>query len=198
MGVRKLSAASIKTNNKSTKFADGATGTFELISRTTFNSLAMAVEWDNIPQTYTDLQIRIMAQGYYASETNGPLPMYFNGNVGANYTRHDLYGAYGYTTALAGAYTGNGYMNLQRLNFNVAGNNFFSPIIVDIFDYTSTNKYKAYKGIGGLRTDSAAFIIWNSGLYTANTNAITKIKIDNSNNGFNPNSTLALYGIRSA
>lgn len=198
MGVRKLSTASIKTNNKSTKFADGATGTFELIQRITVTSPTPIVEWDNIPSVYNDLQLRIMAQGNYTSETTSYLTMRFNGVSSANYTRHDLGGFYGTSTAQAYAFTGYTGMALQRLYFNTTSSNTFSPIITDIFDYKNTNKNKAFKGIGGFRTDTNGQIVFHTGVLTANTNAITKITLDNGAYNFNPNSTFALYGIRSA
>lgn len=195
MGVRRLSTASIKSNNKSSKFSDGQTGTFELIQRTTFSVDTAEVNFNNIPQVYTHLQLRIVATGNYTSATNGYLSMRFNGETGADYTRHDLY----VSTSVVGAaaYTGQTVLPIQRLYYNTSGNLTASRMIVDIYDYTSTNKYKTIKAIGGYLLSNDGMISYSSALL-AKTAAVSSIKLfEISALKLNKNSTFALYGIRS-
>jgi hypothetical protein len=153
-----------------------------------------SITFSSIPATYTHLQIRGIAQPYYASAAEGQLSMQFNGDTGQNYTRHGLFGN-GSTTATTGFATGTyNYINIERFYWGNTGSIFGSSII-DILDYTNTNKNKTVRSIGGYDTNGSGQVALASGLWT-NTNAITSIVLSASGSTLNQYSSFALYGIK--
>ena len=81
-------------------------------------------------------------------------------------------------------------MFLQEYQANSYGVN-----IIDILDYTNTNKYKTTRMISGYDVNGATgFIQQSSGLWM-NTSAINRIDLVSSGN-FTTASTFALYGVK--
>jgi hypothetical protein len=168
---------------------------FESIATTTVDVGGTGtITFSNIPQTYAHLQIRSIARNVSGGGTaDTQAAMRFNGDAGANYTFHQLYG----TGASAGAGSGTAQTNATA-GF-VAGSastaNCFSASICDILDYTNTNKNKVVRLIGGddYGNTSGNVYVWSN--LWVNTSAITSIVITNSNN-FAQYSHFALYGIR--
>jgi hypothetical protein len=74
--------------------------------------------------------------------------------------------------------------------------NAFGCYVFDILDYTSTNKNKTVRGIGGADVNGSGNAHVTSGAYLANT-AITDIQFfTNGNFNFVQYSSFALYGIK--
>jgi hypothetical protein len=78
----------------------------------------------------------------------------------------------------------------------------FGAGIIDILDYTNTNKYKTIRSMQGTNQNTTADdnIFFVSGFMFANTNAVTQIDVvaDSTGVGFVEYSQFALYGIKGA
>jgi len=189
MGVRKLSTASIKSNNKSTKFWDGNVGTFESIATFYLTSPAGSVTFSSIPTAYKHLQIRIISENIGGSNYNF---MRFNSDTASNYYNH-------FTFSVGSSTPSGSYLNSSSLytGQSFAGDNtYWGVSITDILDYNDTNKYKTIKTVSGESQNGSGLVLIISG-YWSNTNAITSIEFKPQLGGnFRTNSRFALYGIR--
>jgi len=172
------------------------TGDYESIATVLVGSAgASSFTFSNIPQTYKHLQLRIIARTTFNSYDDY-LSMRFNGDSGANYTYHGIYAQ----NAIPPAAYGGGnqtILSLQRVAGATAPANTFGIVIADILDYTSANKFKTFKNLGGCENNTQGSVYLHSGVWQ-NTAAITSVQIF----GGNASSTLvqyshfALYGIR--
>lgn len=166
---------------------------FESIATATPNSTS--VTFSSIPQTYKHLQIR----GVVRSATYGGAADYYsiriNGDSGANYNASGL----GCTNTSVSSFDRNGGQTeifAGEFPGAVAGADQFGGIVIDIFDYTNTNKNKTIKFYNeSIRYGQGSAGI-NSGLWV-NAAAITSISLNGYfGGGFANYSQLALYGIK--
>jgi hypothetical protein len=143
------------------------------------------VTFSSIPSTYKNLQIR----GYVGSTgVNNSSIMRFNSDTtNGNYRDHFLYGS--------GGGTGSGtdgnfpYGAIQGSNFYYAG------WVIDILDYTNTNKNKTSRILSGYDGNGTGYVWYASHLWM-NTNAITQIDLVANGSNFTQYSSFALYGIK--
>ncbi len=77
-----------------------------------------------------------------------------------------------------------------------AVNNIFSAGVLDLLDYTNTNKTKVIRLLNGTDLNGSGRIIFGSGLVNS-TSAITSITFTNATN-WNQYTQFALYGIKGA
>jgi hypothetical protein len=200
--VYKLSASSVtgRTNYGSMLAGNPAfefPGDFQSIATVTVASGGSAtVTFSSIPQTFTHLQVR----AFHRAEDNvsGDFPsIRFNSDTGSNYTQHRLFGS-GSSAGSAGASSA---VNYGAFAYNVAdgsfGANIFGPSIIDILDYTNTNKYKTVRSLAGADNNGGGFIGLNSFVWMSNS-AITTISLQPNQNDFAEYSHFALYGIKEA
>lgn len=163
----------------------------------TLSANQTVVTFDNIPQTYTHLQIRALTRTTRATTTGDFWLMRFNGDTTSSYFyNHNLLGDG--TSALAnqsGAGTGIYVERVASANLNT---NVFAGTVLDILDYRNTNKNKTIRHLSGYDNNSATNvgqIYFGSGLWMK-TNAISSIEIrSGTSSDFVTNSTFALYGI---
>lgn len=167
---------------------------FPIESITVGSAGASSITFSNIPQTYTHLQIRAIAQCSTSTSTWQRLVVSFNSNTtNADYADHLLYGDGTSAQALAETSTRKGFGRASR-----TGVSYFAANVIDILDYANTNKYKTSRTLTGIDSNGNGQIALESNLWMK-TNAITAITItieDSSN--FNQYSSFALYGIRSS
>ena len=145
------------------------------------------VSFTSIPATYKHLQIRASAkavnndQGYF---------MQFNSDTGTNYNTHLLYGNGASVTALS---------NNTWAGMDIAptSSSNFSAIVVDILDYTDTNKNTTIRSLSGVDNNGSGYATLASGLWR-NTAAVTSLTIREILGGGNITefSSFALYGIK--
>jgi len=164
------------------------------IATTTVGSTSVTnIEFTSIPNVYEHLQLRVFLFGVNATAT-GSINVQFNSDTGSNYAFHLLQGygagvdAYGAASSSNGRFFG--YRGGIRTTYATAG-------VVDILDYSNTNKYKTMRGLVGNDFNGSGEIQLSSSLWQ-NTNAITSIKIYGSDQNFGQHSTIALYGIKRA
>lgn len=175
-----------------------AVGSMEAISSITLSAAQASIEFNNIPSTYTHLQIRGFAQtnrGTYATDS---YYIRFNGDITANYNWGYLRG----TGAAAASYH---YSSAQTSIYcEMASGSTVSPApfgvaIIDILDYANINKYKTTRTLSGTDINGTVggyggYVYYESGLWMS-TSAITSIKITGDNT-FQANTSFSLYGIK--
>ena len=161
------------------------------------------VSFTSIPATYTHLQIRFIARSDRASSTDAAILRVGSDSTSANYAMHSVYGdgasaiAFAETSAAPNAFTG------WRLTTIPAASNTntttFGVGIVDILDYTNTNKKKVSRTLGGFDTNNtfAGQVELYSGVYLLNNNAISSLTLKPyAGTNFVQYSSFALYGIK--
>ena len=147
-------------------------------------SAASSVSFTSIGSGFKHLQIRYSTTRSSAFE----LAMRFNGDTGNNYSIHYLTGdgssasAAGYGMTNSRTYVGNDGTSTQPL----VG-------VIDILDYTNTNKLKVHRTLSGIDKNGSGLIFLFSGAWN-NTAAVTQVDLST------PAGTLtgsfALYGIK--
>jgi hypothetical protein len=177
------------------------TGAYDAIASTTLGSGISTITFTGIPQTYTHLQLRCLLKG---TSTSGGYPtglsMTFNGDTAANYSSHNLKGDG--ASASAGATANDTALNQTVM---IPGNNgswnnssLFGVSVVDILDYTNTNKYKTTRGLNGADYNGGGNVLLGSGSWRS-TSAVTSITFTcdaTYTTQFSTNTSFALYGIR--
>lgn len=162
------------------------------IATQTVTSVTSGINFTNIPQNFTHLQmimkIRANGAGNYGYTNLGANNDYY----GTTYAQHAMYSD--------GVNLGReGYANIggvAGLYCPAAGNlaNTFANTVVDILDYRDTNKWKTFRSFHAADYNSTSvngYIGFNSGVWK-NTAAITTLNIFNNN--FEVGSTVDLYG----
>lgn len=143
-----------------------------------------AVFFNNIPQTFTHLQFRIFTR---SGNTGANAGIFTSGNA-----YHSLRGDGASASSFAAFSVTNGIFNTVG---NSATANVYAAHIVDILDYTNTNKAKTVKVLGGYDANGSGFVELQSTLLTS-TAAISSWFFDvGSPNFFAVGSRFDLYGI---
>ena len=170
-------------------------GAYDSIATTTVGAGGTSsITFSSIPSTYTHLQIRFTAR---TNRANAIDPFYVRMNsdsTAANYVSHALYGSG--TSAVSNNTTGEPGTFHYLVSGANANTSVFGSMVIDILDYTNTNKYTTTRSIGGSDNNGSGFICFNSGLWM-NTNAVTSLTIlPFVGPNFVEYSTFSLYGIK--
>ena len=205
MAIRKFSASSLTNpNSKSSKLWDQETtlGTFESIATATADASGSAtITFSNIPQNYAHLQVRGFIRSDKSADTNADLYLYLNGDTSANsYTRHHIRGN-GATASSLGWGNGGSAPVAGEAPAASSAANVFGATIIDILDYTNTNKNTNVRTLHGddQNSGSSASNVWFTSSLWLNTNAVTSLTFTlQASTNFVQYSSFALYGIRGA
>ena len=164
-----------------------STTSYESIATTTVGAGGSAtVTFSAIPSTFKHLQVRAISKNSSSTTTNAVLSL--NGNA-IGY-RHYIYGD-GSSTGAGAAADGEGVISATSSASNV-----FGAFVMDILDYTNTNKNKTVRVLQGVDANGSGVVSFNSFLYLTNTNAITSLTLTSSGTSFVQYSSFALYGIK--
>lgn len=165
-----------------------STTSYESISTVTVGSGgASSVTFSSIPQTYTHLQVRLYT--IVAGAGSGSYT-YLNGDTTqSNYKEHVIYGSG--AAASAGSYS-NSYMPQFQ-----GGSTSPGAFVMDILDYTNTNKNTTLRGLGGYDANGSGYIAFESLLWM-NTAAITSLQLSPVGTTWSEYAKIALYGIKVA
>jgi hypothetical protein len=158
-----------------------------------------SITFSSIPATYTHLQIRGIAKTNDTADDRQPIRAIFNADTGNNFSRHLLFGngssaSYDYGTSTT-----------SRLGASVISNfasyaNMFTGFVVDILDYTNTNKPTTTRALGGFTTNNATANNFRQialGSFAwSNNDAITSIQLQPFSNNFVQYTQFSLYGIK--
>ena len=150
-----------------------------------------SITFAGIPQNFTHLEIRCGLNGT-AAGTFGNGRMGFNGDSGANYSSHNMYG-YASATGAQSEVSGN-RMYYQIYTSLASTSSFVGVTVIDILDYANTNKYKTVRSLNGIEFNTDGSIRFSSGNWR-NTNAITSIEFVIDSGNFNVGSNISIYGV---
>jgi hypothetical protein len=150
-----------------------------------------ALYFNSIPQTFAHLQIRVFGRSNAAGSTQAAL--YTNMNAGGfTNANHYLYGTG--SSAVSANNTGLPYLYFGSVFPGAASAaNIYGCVIIDILDYTNTNKNKVFRVTAGNDQNGSGVVQLGSGLIIS-TAAITSTFIDTEGN-LTTGSRVDLYGI---
>jgi hypothetical protein len=164
---------------------------YDSIATATGTGSSGVITFTSIPSTYRHLQIR----GFTKSTGGGSnWKVQFNSDTGSNYSNH-------YLESNGSSVSAGGEINQTGMNFYAAtatstASNVYAAMVMDILDYTSTNKAKTVKTLSGVDTNGGGNNDFNSGLWYATPAAIATITITLNSGSFDTNSKIALYGVK--
>lgn len=174
---------------------------YESIASVTATGSTTTISITSIPNTFTDLQLRVMLRGTY---NDNDIYGYFTLNNTQNlYTPHFLVGngntAYAQNTSpTVGTYSyvPTGITPWGHPASNALANT-YSIGVLDILDYANTSKLKTISFLNGYSTNSSSkgVISLVSSLFNS-TNPITSIEFQAGANNVAAGSTFSLYGIK--
>ncbi|NBP58999.1 hypothetical protein EBU71_21120, partial [bacterium] len=169
-------------------------GDFESIATVNVTSPQSTITFNSIPQTYKHLQLRITGRGTNSSAFQ-ELAMTANG-TSSIYSRHLLYGD-GSSIGVDGRQTGDAGFFMSWIAGGNAGSNIHGVCIVDILDYTNTNKSKVASVLTTVDRNGSGVVGIESSIINT-TNPITSLSFITQlpGNNFDTNSSFALYGIK--
>ena len=175
-----------------------STNSFESIATVTIGSGGSATAtFSSIPSTFKHLQIRSIARTANAAKSEDIVAQ-FNSDTGANYVQHLLVG----NGSTAASYSATGQNYIKGVTYGTgttASANIFGAGVLDILDYTNTNKNSTIRSLAAMDLNEAstfAQMQYWSGLWL-NTAAITSITMKcASGANISEYSSFALYGVR--
>ena len=208
MAVSRLSQQSLQNAfPKGNTVWDGTTATsaFDSLGVYVLASNTTSITFSNIPQTYSHLQLRVIARGSSGSGA-GELDVRLGTGTASSssiYSRHN-FGVYSPTSSTSGVdynttattttFRGCGQVALASDLANVYGS-----MILDVLDYTSTSKLKTIRSITGVNDNNNGLcsnIYYTAGLWQAST-AVNVVNIYlHAGSDFLPYSSFALYGVK--
>jgi hypothetical protein len=169
-------------------------GDFESIQTlTATGGVAASFDFTSIPQTYSHLQLRGIARDNTAGTTFDDIKITFNNDTGSNYRFKEMYGvgagSPSFYNSAAITYIA-GYLIKGANTANV-----FAANIIDILDYTNTNKNKTLRRINVVDVNGSGESKFGTGLWM-NTSAISRITLTPNAGSFAQYSSFALYGVK--
>lgn len=160
-------------------------GAYDSIATTTVGAGgASSITFSSIPQTYTHLQLRMLTIGNGSTTASGFMAI--NGDsTTSNYRTHYVYGN---GSTAAASTNGTNYVPFAMGTSSAPG-----AEILDILDYTNTNKNKVIRSLSGVDANGSGQVSLVSILWS-NTSAINSISL--SFTTIQQYSSFALYGIK--
>ena len=173
-----------------------AVGDYESIATVTIGAGgASSASFSSIPSTYKHLQIRGIAKSNRV-DNNDAIFLQFNGDTSSNYGSHGLWGDGSGANSAQLYYPGVG-TSLPWIAGDSNGANVFGGLVIDILDYTSSNKKKTIRGLQGYDNNGNGQAGFGSSLWSATPAAITSILIyPHYGTAWKQHSSFALYGIK--
>jgi hypothetical protein len=168
---------------------------YEAIATYTVTGSATAnITFSSIPSTYKHLQVRGILRSDRSGYVQTGCSFRFNGDSGSNYNWNQSYSSSSSVPA-SETYGNESALRLGELPAANANANTFGFILLNIFDYTSTNKYKTTHEVGGSDRNGSSFLGINHGNWRS-TSAVTSITLLETAANWVVGSKLSLYGIR--
>lgn len=200
MAITKVSNSGIKSGmTKYDSFLAGNAaydpGSYWLIERVTAGSGgSSSLTFNSIPSTYKHLQLRMIVRSTQSGTGNGSnLYVRFNSDSNTNYTYHFLKGNGSTVSAVANTARTMVICTFPPKDGETSG--LFGTSVLDILDYTNTNKYTTVRHLDGYDANGNGEIFFYSNLWL-DTSAITSITVSSDSGNLAQYSTFALYGIK--
>jgi len=164
---------------------------FDSIATATGTGSSGVITFTSIPSTYRHLHIR----GFTKSTGGGSnWKVQFNSDTGSNYSNHYLES--NGSAVVAGAELTQTGMNFYATTATSTAASVYGAVIMDILDYTSTNKNKTVRTLNGTDTNGGGNNDFDSGLWYATPAAVSTITITLNSGSFDTNSKISLYGVK--
>lgn len=164
-----------------------------LISSQTLTSGALTVTFSSIPQTYTDLELRISARKVSPAGQNTDFLIRFNSDTTTLYSTTRITG-----NGATAASDRQSAVSAQVLTDMIPGSastaNTFGTLAMYIPNYTSTGNKPASAFGANENNTTTAYILGHAGLYRG-TSGISSIDITTSSQNYEVGSSFYLYGI---
>lgn len=160
-------------------------GSYSLISTQVLGTTTATINFNNIPQTFKHLELRISASATSEAQFN----MRINGGT-TSYSWHNLIGD-------GGSVTTANHVNRNAMTLAITSGLSNQPLahVISLFDYSSTIKNTVVKNLSGFRPTSGSATVRLSSGVRANTNAVSSINILTTATGYTAGSRFSLYGI---
>jgi hypothetical protein len=172
--------------------------TYKILSSVTVGSGGAAtIDFTSIPQTYTDLVLKLSLRSTASGAHGGGAQMIFNNSSVAEYSFRNLRGA-GSGTPSSGTASATTFIRVTN-NHPTAGNtaSTFCNSEIYIPNYRSSNNKSTSEDNVEENNSAESYIQIVSGLW-ANTSAINRITLTSESTLFAEHSTAYLYGISNA
>jgi hypothetical protein len=169
---------------------------FESIATYTGNGGSGTVTFSSIPSTYKHLQLRITALGTAGAGGYPTSLNYFRVNSDSNSDNYSVQLLRGDGSTRSTGGTGNPQGDFLYLPGG--DSSFPASAIIDIFDYTSTNKFKTLRSLNGSDRNGSGSVWFNTMLWKS-TSAISTLSLQGDptyNGNWATGSKFALYGIK--
>jgi hypothetical protein len=198
MAVSRLSQQSLQNAfPKGNTVWDGTTATsaFDSLGTVVLTSSTSSVTFSSIPATYTHLHLQLSAKANRATYVDD-LGMRFNGDSTGLYSYHRLY-SFGSGTPGADAGASQTSMDIGQIAGGTVNNaQGHGGVLIDVLDYTNTNKYKTVRALSGYDDNAQGAIQLASGNYRSFSviSGITFIPLIGTT--FSQYSTFSLFGVK--
>lgn len=166
---------------------------FESIASATGTGSANIITFNNIPQTYRNLQFRLNASS--TSSGNGFSYMFIriNTNTSAYYAIY-CEGL----TSWTNYFDANTASSTTGYAAYATDTNRLAQTIVDITNYTNTTQRWGYRFIAGYGVENNSLVSFGNGSQNTSTGAITRIDFVLASGNFGTKTEIAMYGIKDA
>ena len=127
------------------------------IAGSTLGSATAAIDFNSIPQTFTHLQVRMFLK---SQSTNNDFSIGANGSFSiTNSSSHSLVG--NGASASSGAWVSQGYVSPTNSGVGLTAfpSGSVGSAIIDLLDYTNTNKTKVLRILWGSDQNGAGFVL---------------------------------------
>lgn len=171
-----------------------STNSYESIASLSGTGSSGTISFTSIPSTFQHLQIRGIGSSSGTGGVEAPL-VRFNNDSASNYSAHRLYGDGG--SAASDAFTSQTWMRAGFVN-DSSNADIMGALVIDILDYTSTNKNKTMRVLSGVDRNGSGFITLSSGLWFKTPEAINRIDLIVNGLNWTSDTRFALYGIKGA
>lgn len=166
---------------------------YELISTTLVTSAVSSITFSGLgaaAAAYKHLQIRWTAR---VSDNNSGGFARLNGDTGANYSIHSLYG--NGSSVISDGYGSQTYAYIGGYAGNSDAANAFGVGVTDLLDFSSTSKNKTLRSLSGMEGSTNKQVFLRSGAWY-NTAAVTSITYLAYSGNFAVGSRFSIYGLK--
>jgi hypothetical protein len=176
-----------------------ASPSYESIATVSVGSGGQAnIEFTSIPSTYKHLQVRGITFGTAAP--SGSMSYQMNSDTSSNYVSHLLGGNGSVATSFA-VNSGNTETSARFYGYydNLSNTNYPLAFVMDILDYSNTNKYKTVRTLSGMDKNGNNYgeiFLYSS--FWKSTSAVTSLKLFCGGQDLGQYTQFALYGMKGA
>lgn len=156
---------------------------------------ASQIDFTNIPQEYTHLQLRIFGRGNTSFSEGLSTYLFINNDGASNYSWHRMRGNGASVFSDNGSSVG--VISIQATVGDTGVSNVFGVSIIDILDYTNTTKNKTIKAVGGVDRNGSGNACLISGLWRS-TSAINQVRVITDSTTWLQGTRVDLYGVTSS